>query len=124
MVMDRKVFVLVFILLLSGSLLQGQVLKSERSYTKLPVKLTKVVLPEKKSDTIPPGILIYMPNLGSSTNYLSTLATLTLIGKVTDEHGIASLLVNSEIIRVTETGLFSTELRLDPGDKLSLWPLI
>jgi len=96
--------------------MQGQVITSEKSYLKLNIKKGKEVV--EIPDTILPELQIISPVITEGTKYISNEPEITFIGMASDENGIASVIINSEIKEVSEAGLFTTGLLLEPGDNL------
>lgn len=114
--MNLKHITFSLIFLFCFSLVQAQVIKSEKSYLKLSIKPKKEEV--EISDTTSPELKIISPSLTAGTGYISTTPELNLIGRAIDESGIASVIINSEISEITETGMFSRILLLEPGDNI------
>ena len=112
--MKNKYFISHLIFLFCFSFVQAQVIKSEKSYIKLNNKLKKEVVEE--IDKTPPAIKIISPAAKKGTKYLSAVPKINLVGKATDESGVSTVLINSELKEVTEAGVFTAELILEPGD--------
>ncbi len=112
--MKNKYFISPLIFLFCFSFVQAQVIKSEKSYIKLDNKLKKEIVEE--IDKTPPAIKIISPAVKKGTKYISAVPDINLIGKATDESGISTVFINSELKKVTEAGVFTTELILEPGD--------
>ena len=102
------------VLLLCSLTLRAQVITSERSYLPLNNKPKKVIITE--SDSKPPEILIISPSLRQGEKFASIVPELSLVGKATDENGISSVIVNSEVKEISESGVFTVKLILEPGD--------
>jgi len=103
----------ILLFLFSYSFIQAQVITSERSYLKLNNK------PEEKveiADKTPPEIKIISPAYREGTKYTSTLPEVKLIGKTTDENGISSVIVNSEVREISDEGVFTTNILLEEGE--------
>jgi len=94
--------------------LKAQVITSEKSY--LPLKNKPKIEIAEKADTNPPEIKIISPTVRQGTKYTSTVSEINLIGKATDENGISSVIVNSEVKEISEAGVFTAKLLLEPGD--------
>ena len=112
--MNNKNLISILIFFFCFSFVQAQVIKSEKSYIKLDNLPKKEVA--EKADTIPPEIKIFSPSAKKGTKYLSAVSEINLVGKATDESGVSTVLVNSELKKVTEAGVFTAELILEPGD--------
>ncbi|MCP4314215.1 MAG: caspase family protein [Bacteroidetes bacterium] len=67
-------------------------------------------------DTAPPVIEFITPKIQAGTRYVSKLPKMNLVGKAVDSSKISFVSVNSEIQSMTESGIFTTELSLQPGD--------
>lgn len=114
--MSIKHITVSLIFLLCFSLIQAQVIKSEKSYLKLGIKPKKETV--EIPDTISPELRILSPTITEGTKFESTLPELNLIGRAIDESSIASVIINSEISEITETGMFSRMLLLEPGENI------
>ncbi len=112
--MKNKFLISPLIFLFCFSFVQAQVIKSEKSYLQLNKKPKKEVA--EKTDKTPPEIKIISPAVKKGTKYLSAVSEINLVGKATDESGISTVLINSELKEVTEAGVFTTKLILEPGD--------
>ncbi len=108
------IFSLIFLFCLSFA--QAQVIKSEKSYLKLNIKPKKEIA--EIPDTTFPELKIISPAITEGTKFVSSLPEINIIGRAIDESGIASVIINSEISEITETGMFSARLILEPGDNL------
>jgi len=114
--MNLKHIIFSLILLFCFSLIQAQVIKSEKSYLKLGVKPKKEAV--EMTDTTSPELKIISPVITEGISFVSTIPEINLIGRAIDVSGIASVIINSEINEITETGMFSRRLFLEPGDNL------
>lgn len=112
--MNNKNFVCILIFLFCYSFVQAQVIKSEKSYLRLNNKPKKEIVEE--ADKTPPEIKIISPAIKKGTKYKSSVSEINLIGKATDENGVSSVIVNSEIKEVSKAGVFTARLMLEPGD--------
>ncbi len=112
--MKNKYFISLLIFLFCFSFLQAQVIKSEKAYLQLSNKPKKEVA--DKEDKTPTEIKIISPAVTKGTKFISNVPEINFIGKATDENGISSVIVNSEIKEVTEAGIFTARLFLEPGD--------
>ncbi len=114
--MNLKHIIFSLILLFCFSLIQAQVIKSERSYLKLNIKPKK----EKSEapDTTCPELKIISPAITEGTKFVSSSPEINLIGRAIDESGVASVIIKSEISEINEAGMFSRRLILEPGENL------
>lgn len=112
--MNKKNIIWSFIFLLCYSLVQAQVIKSEKSYLRIKNKPKREVV--EVTDKTPPEIKIISPAITKGTKYKSSVSEINLIGKATDENGVSSVIVNSEIKEVSKAGVFTARLFLEPGD--------
>ncbi|MCK5134515.1 MAG: caspase family protein [Bacteroidales bacterium] len=110
----RSIFTI--LLLLGYLMLNAQEVKSEKSSFHIN-NLPKIQVKEIP-DTDPPSMEFISPKILPGARFQSNLPELDLIGKVTDVSGISFVSVNSEIRSVTETGIFTSRLNLDPGENL------
>lgn len=65
-----------------------------------------------------PVIIITSPQVKRGVKLVAKETNLTIIGKATDESGVASVTVNGRTADLDEDGNFSAELLLRPGDNL------
>ena len=112
--MKNKCLISSLILFFCFSFVQAQVIKSEKAYIKLDNIPKKEVV--EGIDKTPPEINIISPAVKKGTKYLSAVPEINLVGKATDESGVSTVLINSELKEVTEAGVFTAELILEPGD--------
>ncbi len=113
-----KLYRSIFILLMFTGIqvLTAQEVRSVKSSLRISNK-PKIEVKEIP-DTDPPSIEIISPRISPGTRFQSILPELDLIGKVTDVSGVSFVSVNSEIRTITETGIFTTRLNLEPGENL------
>lgn len=87
----------------------------------------EVIKPEQQSsakkdeinpsfDSTPPVILITSPKVSRGVKLVATDASITVIGKATDESGVATVTVNGETAALDENGNFSAEVLLKVGE--------
>ena len=114
--MEYRNIILSLTLLFCCSLIQAQVIKSEKSYLRLNITPKKEVI--EIADTTSADLQIISPVITEGTKYVSNEPEINLIGRTSDENGIASVIINSEIKEITETGFFTTGLLLEPGDNV------
>lgn len=114
--MNVKHVILSITLLFSFSVIQAQVVKSEKSYLRLNIKPKKEVV--EIPDTSLPELQIISPEIEEGTKFISDKSEINLLGRVSDKNGIASVIINSEIQEISEAGIFTTGLLLEPGNNL------
>ena len=115
-----------FALLLIGSMtmVNGQVISSQKSYLKIkqepePVKLVTpepVKLDTKNRDSSKPAIKLVSHTLGQDNIIETSEKEAVIIGRVSDDGEISSLMVNSKLTDVSAGGIFNTTLKLSPGE--------
>ncbi len=66
-------------------------------------------------DTNPPIIAIISPDVKPGVKVNSSDARMTIIGRATDESGVASVMVNNQAAKLDEIGNFSIDILLKPG---------
>jgi len=88
----------------------GQVLKSQKSFIKLEAEV-----PETTKDTIPPVIRMLTPQVEFGTTFSTTETELLILGKVSDEAGVNTLIIDSRMVEFADNGVFSAKLDLLPG---------
>ncbi len=67
-------------------------------------------------DTLPPIIKLITPNIEGDMTYYTESEELDLIGEVKDKSGVKFLSVNSDVRSINEVGIFSSRLKLHPGE--------
>jgi len=72
--------------------------------------------PQKLRDSSPPQIAITSHNLGKGVNLSSKISRITVLGKATDDSGVAEVMVNGEMAKLDEEGNFSAEILLKVGE--------
>lgn len=108
-------YIWIIVLLICSSVLEAQVVKSEKSSSiNLNPKPRTIVVED--IDTVVPSIKIITPAIKISEIYQISTPELTLIGQAVDKSGISSVLINAGIIETNESGVFSTKLTMDPGE--------
>ncbi|MEX2427242.1 MAG: caspase family protein, partial [Bacteroidales bacterium] len=114
----RNSFIIV-ILLFAFPTIQSQSIKSEKSALWVNKK-TEVSTPANPDKT-PPSITFLSHNITDGRYFHNDEATISLIGKVTDESGLSYLAINSKLVSMTESGVFVKEVQLTKGEnELSL----
>ena len=71
---------------------------------------------EVRPDTEPPVIKVLSPSILDGNTFITDAETVSLIGVVTDESDIKFILLNSDIQKVNEEGIFMSDVQLFPGD--------
>ena len=112
--MNNKNLIWTLIFLFGCSFIQAQEIKSEKSYIRINNKPKKEIA--KKPDKTPPEIKVISPAVREGSKYISSVPEINFIGKATDENGVTSVIVNSELKEISEAGVFTTRLLLEPGD--------
>jgi hypothetical protein len=103
----RISFIIVLLLILFGyTPLQCQEVKTNRVEFFL----------NNTPDTEPPEIRIITPVMGEGFHFITDTEEIELIGEIRDESAIKFLSVNLEMKSVNEAGVFSSILRLYPGE--------
>jgi hypothetical protein len=72
--------------------------------------------PLKPKDTSPPKITVKSPEIGKEIKVAAKTSRITVLGKATDESGIAEIVVNEEIAKLDEEGNFSANVLLKVGE--------
>jgi len=114
--MNFRYIIFSLTLLFCCSLIQAQVIKSEKSYLRLNITPKKEVV--EIPDTTSPELQIISPVITGGKQYISNEPEINLIGRASDESGIASVIINSEIMEISEAGVFTAGLLLEPGDNV------
>ena len=114
--MNFRYIIFSLTLLFCCSFIQAQVIKSEKSYLRLNITPKKEVV--EISDTISPELQIISPVITGGKQYISNESEINLIGRASDESGIASVIINSEIMEISEAGVFTAGLLLEQGDNV------
>jgi hypothetical protein len=104
----NPVWVIVFFL--TSTCLHAQVIKSEKTFIQLHEVKKEII------DKEPPDIQIIAPVDMKGEKYISSVSEINLIGKAIDESGISSVIINSEPRDVTDAGIFTSKLVLEPGE--------
>jgi hypothetical protein len=103
----------VILLLLICSFTAAQVVQSEKSYLRVNNIPKKEVV--RVVDLTPPEIRIISPEPDTAGNFTSPTSDFNLIGKVSDESGVSSLILNGELKGLSPTGIFAGRILLVPG---------
>jgi len=108
----RKTILLLAILLgcISLSAQEVKSVKSSLRISNMPKPVAKEL-----PDSAPPVIEYISPKIPSGSKYVSKNSEMDLIGKATDNKAISFVSVNSEMLSITSTGIFTTRLKLEPG---------
>ena len=78
--------------------------------------VTPIKKPVKPKDTSPPKIAIKSPEIGKEIKVPTKTSRITVLGKTTDESGVAEVVVNEEIAKLDEGGNFSADVLLKVGE--------
>jgi len=108
--MRRLAYILACVFMIFTWKVNGQVLRSEKSFIKAKSQSTV-----SSGNAAPPEIRILSPDLEFGTTFITTEPVLNLIGKVTDEKAVNTLIIDSQVIEISENGVFSMELQLSSG---------
>ena len=112
MKLQLKIF---FSILLISSVYNSfsQIVESEKStiYINNKKQTTEILV-----DSIPPVISLISPHVREGETFKTDYEKLILVGKVTDEGGISTLLVNSKEIIPSPGGIFREEINLKKGE--------
>ena len=102
------------IFLFCGTILNGEVIRSEKAYLQLRTE-PEIVVIEKKDET-KPNIKIITPALDNRSIFETSESEIPLLGIATDSGGVESVVINSEFVNFTDAGQFTTRLELFPGE--------
>jgi hypothetical protein len=72
--------------------------------------------PVKPKDTSPPKITVRSPEIGKEIKVSAKTSRITVLGKTTDESGVAEVVVNEEIAKLDEEGNFAANVLLKVGE--------
>lgn len=98
------------------TVLQGQVISSQKSYLKINKEPEPVKLEINSSDTSKPSIKLVSHSLGQNNFIETSDEEVVIIGRVSDDGEIRSIMVNSKLTDVSSEGIFNTTLKLSPGE--------
>jgi len=114
--MNTKRYIWIVLFVFCYSIVQAQVIKSEKVSIRLGPETDKGL--SEELDQTPPEIKIMSPQIAEGTKYIhkSDLPEINLFGKATGNNGIISVIVNSEMREINDEGVFSAQLSLKPGD--------
>jgi hypothetical protein len=112
--MLKKCISLIAVFLAGWMIISAQVVKSEKSFLRVNN------IPEKKEETrvvdvTPPLIKVVSPSLKEGEKFIAEDASFSLIGKVTDEEGVSSLILNNTVTQISDAGVFTSTHQLVPG---------
>jgi len=111
LVMEKRYGIGVLILLAWGVLLQGQVAKSEKAFLQLKPQQSDI-----KIDIVSPEIKILTPSFDKNNIYKTSEPEISIIGVVSDDSEIQSVVVNTEFQKTTDNGEFVKRVTLFPGE--------
>lgn len=112
--MNVKKILYVITLILLATASGAQVLQSEKAFIQLKSEPDPATVPG--TDKTPPVITMITPSVGNRALHTTEEPEIVLIGKVADENGIATLLVDSRSIEIAENGVFTWKMQLAPGE--------
>ena len=72
--------------------------------------------PVKPKDISPPKITVRSPEIGKEIKVSAKTSRITVLGKTTDESGVAEVVVNEEIAKLDEEGNFAANVLLKVGE--------
>ena len=110
-IMRLRYLISVIILVVISQVAYTQVYKSKKSFFK-PEKKTVAIV---NNDKAAPDLIILSPSISADSSYNTDVADIDLVGRVSAESGISTVLIDSKPVEVTETGLFTKELFLYKG---------
>jgi len=70
----------------------------------------------KPKDTTPPKITITSPEIGKEIKVSAKTSRMTILGRATDDSGVAEVVFNEEIAKLDEAGNFSVDVLLKVGE--------
>ena len=79
-------------------------------------KVSITTKPMKPKDTTPPKIAIISPEAKRGVKISSKTSKIKIVGRATDESGVAEVTVNGEVVELDEVGTFSSDLLLKIGE--------
>ena len=107
-------YIWIGLILITFSTGHAQVSKSERTSIRLSTKPKEDVF--KTPDFSPPELEIMLPEILEGEKFISQSEEIKLVGKVSDESGIGSLIINTIEVDVPPTGVFQVSIPLERGD--------
>jgi hypothetical protein len=92
--------------------------KPEVVYEDSKAKVSIVTKPTKSKDkdTLPPTITVTSPDIRKETRVASKTSRIKVVGRATDESGVAEVTVNGEVVELDEKGNFSADALLKIGE--------
>lgn len=111
--MIKKYIILTLLFLGLYAFSFAQVIKSEKSYLRVNNIPKKEVV--REIDNTPPEIKIVSPAIMENVLYISTVPEISLIGRVSDDNVVSSLILNNEVKEFSASGVFAGKLTLSPG---------
>jgi hypothetical protein len=112
--MNRKLILLAAGFIICVSVLQGQVMKSEKLFLKTGPETGQK--PAVISDPAAPRIMIVSPILDDLYKFETSDPEIPVFGTVSDDAGIDFTVMNSEFLYLSDRGQFSQRLKLSPGE--------
>lgn len=109
--MRTRLFFTALSMILGSLALQAQEVKSAKSS----LRISNMPVVKELPDTDPPVIEYISPKIPAGIRFISNKPEMNLIAKATDNRGVSFVSVNSEIQSLTETGIFTLRMELQPG---------
>ncbi len=116
--MKTKLGALSVILIGLITVANAQVISSQKSYlkiTKEPEKAEQAKREIKTRDISPPEIKLVSHNLSAGNTLETSEPETVIIGRISDDSEISSLMVNSKPTEISNKGIFTTPMKLSPG---------
>ena len=104
--------IIVLALMLGCVAMNAQEVKSKKTS----LRISNIPVVKEDPDIDPPAIEFISPRIPAGTKFYSKQPEISLIGKATDKTGISFLSIKGEMQTLTETGIFNTQLELQPGE--------
>jgi len=121
--MKAKILGLSLFLICLITVANAQIISSQKSFLKVtkeaepePEKTEQVKQVTKTRDISPPEIKLVSHTLSSDNTIETSDSEAVIIGRISDDSEISSLMVNSKPTEISEKGIFNTSLKLNPGE--------
>ena len=95
--------------------ISAQEVKSERSSLRIS-NIPKIEVVGDTRHRTTGRLILISPKIYLGTRFYTNLREMDLIGKVSDSSGISFISINSDLRPISESGIFTTRLLLNPGD--------